>query len=49
LMWKTKKQKLLTHYQFRKLIALAWVTGNKVAVSNKERGESKNMTLLIPQ
>ncbi len=27
LMWKTKKQKLLTHYQFWKAIALAWLTG----------------------
>ncbi len=29
LMWKTKKQKLLTHYQFRKAIALAWLSGKK--------------------
>jgi hypothetical protein len=29
LMWKAKKQRLLTHYQFRKAIALAWLTGKK--------------------
>jgi hypothetical protein len=42
LVWKTAKKKILTHYQFRRAITIAWLTGNNSVEERDDLGSKQN-------
>jgi hypothetical protein len=45
LVWKTQKKRMLTHFQFRKAIALSWLTGGKVSSELNEFTNARKRTI----
>jgi hypothetical protein len=44
LVWKTQKKRMLTHFQFRKAVALSWLTGKKVSSELNEFTNARKRT-----
>jgi hypothetical protein len=48
LTWKTPNKKLLSHFLFRKTIALSWITGTKVTMETDELHNARKRTIPNP-
>jgi hypothetical protein len=47
LVWKTQKKRMLTHFQFRKAVALSWLTGKKVSSELNEFTNARKRTTSV--
>ncbi len=48
LMWKTQQKKLLSHFQFRKNIALYWITGKKISTESEQFDNARKRRISTP-